>query len=198
MSISLTKNINEEMGVSEDMSPIETMSEETSAPAIKKTPKPNKPAKKKFNADDLIECISIFPGEYFVKGERSGDLYTFASADDVLEMRYDDLDFLVKRKRACVFAPRFIIQDKEFLALHPEVEKRYGKMFSAADLRAILRLPANQIAGQIKTLPIGAKESLKTIAATQIDKGRLTDIKVIKVLDAIYGTNMLSRAVGSF
>lgn len=180
--------------VSEVMEPaVETVEAMTDETPIKKTPQ--KAQKKKFAPGDLIPCISIFAGEYFVKGERSGDLYTFASVDDVVEMRYDDLDFLVKRKKACVFAPRFIIQDAEFLKLYPNVQARYGKMYSSADLKAILKMPASNIARAIAALPIGARESLKTIAATMIDKHRLTDINVIRTLDKIYGTDMLKRAL---
>ena len=48
---------------------------------------------------------------------------------------------------------------------------------------------------EISKLPVGAKESIKGIAATMIDSHVLDSVQRIKALDEIFGTNMLLTLV---
>ena len=149
--------------------------------------------KKKFDNEDKIPCISITPGEMFFIGEKSDTLYTFADADDVVEIEYRDLKYAVDRKNPMVFKPRFIVQDADFLELYPKLEDLYSGLYSAKDLKDILKLPANSMKTAIESLPIGAQDALKHIAATMIDNGTLDSVQRIKVLDEIFDTEMLLR-----
>ena len=79
--------------------------------------------KKKFNPEDLIPCLSITPGEMFVMGQKSKNLYTFANIDDVIEIEFRDLDYAARTKEAMMFKPRYIVQDKDFIALHPVIDE---------------------------------------------------------------------------
>ena len=45
----------------------------------------------------------------------------------------------------------------------------------------------------IASLPEGAKDSIKTIAATMVDNGTLDSVRKVKVLDEIFGTEMLLK-----
>lgn len=86
--------------------------------------------------------------------------------------------------------PFFIIQDEDFLAEFPQVQKIYTTMYSVGDLEDLLINPdADTMIATIETLPDGAKESIKNIAATLIANGRVDSVKKIKALDAFYGTN---------
>lgn len=156
-----------------------------------------KPAPRKFNNEDEIACVSITPGEMFVDGYRSKDLYTFADFNDVQYIRYDDLIYLIRRKDVSVFSPRFIIQDKEFLAQNKNVAEIYNSLYSTADLKDVLKLKPNELRNKILSLPEGAKEALKILASTMIDKGRLDSVATIKVLDEVFGTEMLRKVVGA-
>lgn len=156
-----------------------------------------KPAAKKFSNTDEIPCISITPGQLFVEGKRSQDLYTFADMNDVQYIRYDDLVYCIRSHQPCVFKPRFIIQDKDFLAQHKEIEDLYVSLYSAADLKAILKLSPSQLRNKVKALPEGAKDALKVIASTMIDNGTFDSIQRIKALDEVLGTEMLFKISGN-
>lgn len=149
--------------------------------------------KKKFNQKDLIPCVSITPGEMFFVGKKSETLYTFASMDDVVEIEFRDLDYAARSKDAMMYKPRFIIQDKDFINLHPALDGIYSNLHSVKDLKDILKMNPNQMEKAISKLPVGAQESIKVIAATMIDKGTLDSIQRVKVLDKFFGTEMLLK-----
>lgn len=149
--------------------------------------------KKKFSANDLIPCVSITPGEMFFVGNKSKDLYTFADVDDVVEIEFRDLDYAARTKDAMMFRPRFIIQDRDFIELHPELDDVYSTLHTTADLKAILKMTPSQMEKVIPTLPLGAQDALKTIAATMVDDGTLDSVKRIQTLDSIFGTELLLK-----
>lgn len=157
------------------------------------TTETEKVEKKKFKSDEMIPCVSITPGEMFYVGNKSNTLYTFANIDDVVEIEFRDLDYAARSKDAMMFKPRFIVQDADFVALHPSLDKVYSSLHSAKDLKDILKMSPAQMEKTINSLPEGAKESIKTIAATMVDNGTLDSIQRVKVIDSIFGTEMLLK-----
>lgn len=149
--------------------------------------------KRKFSPEDLIPCISITPGELFVEGQKSKNLYTFANIDDIVEIEFRDLDYAARTKETIMFKPRYIVQDEDFIALHPVLDEVYSALNSVQDLKDILKLAPAKMEKAITTLPCGAKDSIKTIATTMIDEGVLDSIQRVKVLDKIFGTEMLLK-----
>ena len=149
--------------------------------------------KKKFNPEDLIPCLSITPGEMFVMGQKSKNLYTFANIDEVVEIEFRDLDYAARTKEAMMFKPRYIVQDKDFIALYPVLDEIYSALNSVQDLQKILTLTPDKMKKAIMSLPEGAKDSIKTIATTMVDNGTLDSIRRVKILDEIFDTEMLAR-----
>lgn len=152
-----------------------------------------KEEKKKFQPEDLIPCVSITPGEMFYSGSKSENLYTFADIDDVVEIEFRDLDYAARSKDAMMYKPRFIIQDANFVALHPALDEVYSSLHSTKDLKDILKMTPVQMKKVIASLPEGAKDSIKTIAMTMVDNGTLDSIQRVKAIDEIFGTEMLLK-----
>ena len=65
------------------------------------------------------------------------------------------------------------------------------KLSTIWDFENILNLPKEQMKEAIDKLPKGCKECIKGIIATHIDEGSLDSVAKIKMLDEIFGTNML-------
>lgn len=149
--------------------------------------------KKKFNPTDMIPCVSITAGEMFYIGSKSQTLYTFANIDDTVEIEFRDLDYAARSKDKIMFKPRFIVQDADFVALHPILDNIYSNLYTNKDLKDILKLSPSQMEKVITSLPEGAKDSIKTIAATMVDNGTLDSIQGVKVLDSIFDTEMLLK-----
>ena len=160
---------------------------EMTQPAVVEQPKPQP---KKFKDEDQIPCVSISSGEVLYVGEKSKILYDWVSFGDVVEMEYRDLLIALRTKRPCVMKPRVIVQDAEFLKQNPQLEELYNGLYSPADIRAILLLPADKLKDAIAVLPIGAQDALKGIASAEIDEGVLDSVAKVKVLDEIFGTQL--------
>ncbi len=158
-------------------------------PVVEIGERPTKAEKKKdFKSTDGVICRSVTPGSLFVDGPKSGMLYTFAAYGDEAEIEYRDLKGLIMMRSPNIFTPRFIVEDADFIAETPQLDAFYSKQFSAKDLRKILELPVEEMVTEIKKLPSGAQDNMKTLAATAIGEGNLDSIKKIKALDELWGT----------
>ena len=150
------------------------------------------PTVRKFEQEDLIPCRSMVSGQLFIEGARSKLLYTFADYNDVCDIEYRDLIYMVRTyNNRFVYEPWIIIEDEDFIAQNPKLAELYESMYTNSDLIEILNMPTTEMGEYIKALPIGCKNAIKGVTATMIDNGSLDSVQKIKVLDEIFGTNML-------
>lgn len=149
--------------------------------------------KRKFEPEELVSCVSVTPGELFMVGYKSHNLYTWADSDDVIGVEFRDLDYAVKARKATVTEPYIVVDDEDFLALHPFLRDIYAGIYSINELKSILSLSPSQMERTIKALPEWAINSFKTVVSSMVDDGSLDSIKKIKILDNIFGTEMLLK-----
>lgn len=147
--------------------------------------------KKTYNPEDPIRCISITSGELRMKGIKSGINYIWAGRNDVTEVEYQDLVAAIRSSKRQIFLPRFIIDDEEFVAGFPNVQKLYSTLFNYNDLKDVFNLTPAQMRQAINNLPEGARNSIKSIASTEIATGRLDSVQKIKILDEIFDTKFM-------
>ena len=146
--------------------------------------------KKKFQQTDMILCRSVVTGGLFLEGSKTKQLYQWNDYGDETEVEYRDLVAEVRAKTGFVFTPWFIIEDDDFIEEFPQLKQFYSKYLSVKDLREILNLPTNQMAKKISELPSGAKESIRSIAASMVSSGAIDSVSKIKKLDEIFETDM--------
>lgn len=171
---------------------------EAKAPAVEKpveekAPEVAKPKKKVYKDTDLIDCRSITPGELLEIGEKTQELYDWLSEGDVVGVAYKDLVAAIKMKKPVVYMPRFVIEDDDFLADYPDIQELYDSMYSKDNLRDILKLQPTRMAEVIENLPEGAKDALKTVIVQDIENGSFDSVQRIRVIDQIFGTDMLLK-----
>lgn len=146
---------------------------------------------RKFEPMDGVLCRSIVDGVLVMAGIKSNNSYKWSDANDVEEVEYQDLVSAVRSNTSYIYAPHFIIEDEDFLEQFPQVQKVYDSMYTTADLREILDLPANSMISAIKSLPDGSKENLRDIAGKMVLNGQLDSVQKIKALDEFYNTNFM-------
>lgn len=150
-----------------------------------------KPKKRVFKTTDIIPCMSITSGRLLMKGVKSNINYFWSGRGEVIDVEYQDLTAAIRSGKKHIFEPYFIIQDEDFLSEFPQVQSLYSSMYSVSDLKDVLRLPPEQMKTVIKSLPNGAKESIKNIASTMISNGSFDSVKGIKALDEVFNTNFM-------
>lgn len=152
---------------------------------------PDKKAVRKYTPEEAIPCESITSGELGMVGIKSNINYRWADRNDITDVEAQDLIAAIRSNSEYITKPYFIIRDEEFVEQHKQVKDIYENLYSYADLKDVLKLSASQMKSVIKTLPDGAKESVKSIAATMIQNGTLDSVNKIKILDELFDTKMM-------
>ena len=152
-----------------------------------------KKEKKEFKPTDGIPCASNTSGELFYVGAKSGELYTWADIEYVIDVQYQDLKYAAASRDGMMYKPRFIVLDEDFIKEYPNLEEVYASLYTVQDLKNMLKLSATQLKKAVEALPNTAKENLKTIVVTMIDSGQFDSVQRIKVLDEVFGTEMLLK-----
>ncbi len=147
-------------------------------------------SKKSFEQTDRIKCHSITQGGLYVEGAKTKALYEFSDYGDVTEIEYRDLVGMVNSKSDFIFHPYLIIDDPSFVAEYPQLDKLYSEAYGTQDLMNIFTLPVDEMVSKIKSLPAGAVDNLKHLAATQVSNGSLDSVRKIKALDELWGTDL--------
>ena len=157
-----------------------------------------KDTKRIFKDDDTVMCRSITQGGLYMTGIRTKDLYEWPAYDETIPVKYADLASAVKTRSPFVFTPLFIVEDKDFCAEFPVLDKFYNERFTVKDLREILDYEVSEMIEAIQKLPDGAKESLKSIASQAVKDGAIDSIRKIRALDELFGTdfNLLADLFG--
>lgn len=166
---------------------------DTTVEPVEKEVEKEEVKKKKFKADDGVKCVSITSGELYMVGKKSEILYSWVDAGDVVYVEYEDLVAEVRTKGMYAFRPRFVVDDADFISEYPELDTLYVSLYSKRDLKKILTLDSKKMREVISELPDGAKDSIKSIAISAIERGELDSINRIKVIDEIFGTSMLLK-----
>jgi hypothetical protein len=153
--------------------------------------------KKKFEQTDYIMCRSVVTGGLYLEGSKTKQVYAWTEYGDETEIEYRDLVAEVRQRSEFVFGPRFIVENEDFIEEFPQLKQFYNQYYSVKELGDILELPVNQMAKKIEELPKGAKESIRTLAASKISTGSIDSVAKIKKLDEIFDTDleMLSSLV---
>lgn len=163
----------------------------TPTPSTPTQPAPVVPEKRKFENEDPIPCESITVGELRMKGIKSNVNYIWAGRGDVTDVEYQDLVAAIRSSKSQVYSPSFIIKDEDFIKAFPQVAKIYDSMYTTQDLREVFNLPPSQMKNVILSLPEGAKQSIRNMAASMIEKGTLDSVQKIKILDEIFDTKLM-------
>lgn len=155
-----------------------------------KAPVKPKATKKSFAQDDKIKCHSVTVGGLFVEGTRSKILYRFTEYGDEQELEYRDLAAMINSRSSYLMTPNFIVDDPDFVAEFPQLNKLYSETYGAQDLLELFELPVDDMIKRVKALPSSAIDNLKQLAATQVATGSLDSVRKIKALDELWGTDL--------
>ena len=151
----------------------------------------SKKSVKKFNPDDMILCQSICVGQTFVKGFKSGIIYTFEALGAEEYIEYRDLVAAVRSKDNIIFKPFIIVLDEDFINEQKTLKSFYENMYTPEDFEEFFKLRPNQMVEVLNNMPIGFRETIKSMAVGKIQDGVFDSVARIKALDDYFGTKMM-------
>jgi hypothetical protein len=179
-----TKKNVEKKDVVEEVVVTEEFVEE--APVVAKPKK----AKPKHDPDELIDCRSMVFGELMLIGPKTRMRYSWANEGDVRPVEYQDLVSWRALHSKYLFAPFIIIEDED---LCEEWKVDLGPIYDKlqdVNLKDIFNMPHRQFVTQLKQLPETMKSSMQNMAYAMIQDGSLYDLRKIKAMDEILGTEL--------
>ena len=151
---------------------------------------------KKFAPDTPIECTSVTGGELILIGTKTKLQYTWAEYGDTAYVEYQDLQALQSRKSGFLVKPRFIIEDEEVVEQWGSMLKPIYNKIKERNIEAMFKLAPNKFRTAISDMPVGMKDSVKTKAAQMIASEELNDIRIIKIIDEVLGTEFTKSPIG--
>lgn len=175
------------------MADIKNTTEETivdSASTSKVKAAPVKKVAKKYAPDDRIACRSVTAGELILIGRKTKLQYIWSDYGDVTYVEYQDLLALHSLRSSFLTKPLFIIEDEELVA---EWTQLLGKLYDSIqdhDLDKLFSLKPDRFKTALAKLPAGMRESLKTKAVNMIKAEELNDIRLVRAIDEVLGTEI--------
>lgn len=157
---------------------------ETSKPEPKKAPK-------KFAPDDRIECRSVTGGELILIGPKSQLQYSWADYNDIAWVEYQDLQALQSRKSNFLVKPRFIIEDDDLVEQWGSMLKPIYEKVTNQNIEDFFALELDKFKAQLNIIPDGLKDAIKTKAVQMIQNDELYDVRKVREMDAIWGTDFV-------
>jgi hypothetical protein len=155
-------------------------------------PTPKKATKiVKHDPNEYIPCRSVRFGELILIGPKTRTPYRWANEGDIAEVEYQDLMSWKALRHKYLFEPMIIIEDEGIVE---EWSADLGKLYADLqyiDVKAMFKLPQRQFVAQLKKLPVGMKTTVQNMAYAMIQDGTLYDLRIIKAIDEILGTELI-------
>ena len=165
------------------------VSDESNEEVAKVTP--TKRVTKKYSPNDLIECRSVTGGELILIGDKSKLQYTWSDYGDTAWVEYQDLQALQSRRSGFLTKPRFIIEDEDLVEQWGSMLKPIYDKINTQTIEDFFELPLNKFKAQLKIMPDGLKDAIKTKAVQMIQNEELYDIRKVREIDAAWGTDFV-------
>lgn len=148
---------------------------------------------RKFNPDDIIVCRSVTYGELLGDGRKTKMLYSWAGYGDEVGVEYQDLMSWKSTKSQYLYAPHFVIEDEELLALEQwkDVKEIHDKI-KQLDCDNLFDLPVDKFERAMENVPKTYHVTIRNMANAKILNGELDSLAKIKVIDKNFGTDLMS------
>ena len=151
---------------------------------------------KKYGPSDRIECRSVTGGGLILVGTKSQLQYEWEDYGDTAWVEFQDLQALQSRKSGFLTKPRFIIEDEELVEQWGSMLKPIYSKINNQDIEALFKLDPQKFEKALTKMPDGIKDSVKTKTAQKLASDELHDIRIIKIIDKILGTEFAATLLG--
>lgn len=149
--------------------------------------------KKSFDASEPIMCTSVTAGELIMVGKKTKNLYRWSEYGDRTEVEYQDLQSAKLTRSQYIYNPLIMIENEELLQTWPDIQGIYDKaMGTGNDIAELFKLDNSTFERTLAFLPIGIKNTIKTMAYSMVEDGTLDSLRKIKIIDKVLGTDIMT------
>ena len=144
---------------------------------------------RKFVPGDMISCRCVRPNKVTFYSTKTDTRYEFGGYGDINDIDYSDLLKLKSSKSPILYQPKILIEDEDLRKqwardLEP-VSHEYEGIYETEEL---FEKTPNEFETFLRNASDGVKNLVKLSAATLIKEEKLTDLRLIRIIDDVLGT----------
>lgn len=151
--------------------------------------KATKKTERKFVPGDMILCRCVRPNKVVFHSTKTDTRYEFGGYGDVNEVDYSDLLKLKSSRSPVLFQPKILIEDEELREQWSRdlasVSDEYDGVYNTEDL---FNKTPDEFETFLRNASDGVKDLVKLCAANLIRQEKLTDLRLIRIVDDVLGT----------
>ena len=90
-----------------------------------------------------------------------------------------------------LFKPFIMVLDEDFINEQTNLKSFYDSMYTPEDFEEFFTLTPKQMVEALNNMPVGVKETVKSMAAAKIEDHSFDSVARIKALDDYFGTQLM-------
>lgn len=160
--------------------------------AVVETPSP---VKRKYEKDDMIPVKSLFEGEVILVGRRTKQDYHMTELGEVIEVEYQDINAeIISGQSPYIYTPLILVMDEELVSTKPKLKALYESLVSIEDIHRVIEDgDIDELREMVKHMPKGQIDLTKNIVASKIEEGQLGNMRIVKNIDRLFGTEFATQ-----
>lgn len=160
--------------------------------AVVETPSP---VKRKYEKDDMIPVKSLFEGEVILVGRRTKQDYHMTELGEVIEVEYQDINAeIISGQSPYIYTPLILVMDEELVSTKPKLKALYESLVSIEDIHRVIEDGnIDELREMVKHMPKGQIDLTKNIVASKIAEGQLGNMRIVKNIDRLLGTEFATQ-----
>ena len=144
---------------------------------------------RKFSPGDMISCRCVRPNKVVFYSTKTDTRYEFGGYGDINEVDYSDLLKLKSSKSPILYQPKILIEDedlrKQWARDLESVSAEYEGIYETEEL---FEKTPYEFETFLRNASNGVKNLVKLSAANLIKEEKLTDLRLIRIVDDVLGT----------
>lgn len=160
--------------------------------AVVETPPP---VKRKYEKDDMIPVKSLFEGEVILVGRRTKQDYHMTELGEVVEVEYQDINAeIISGQSPYIYTPLILVMDEELVSTKPKLKALYESLVPIEDIHRVIEYgDIDELREMVKHMPKGQIDLTKNIVASKIAEGQLGNMRIVKNIDRLLGTEFATQ-----
>ena len=144
---------------------------------------------KKFQPGDMILCRCVRPNKVVFHSSKTDTRYEFGGYGDVNEVDYSDLLKLKSSRSPVLFQPKILIEDEDLREQWARdlesVSHEYEGVYNTEEL---FNKTPDEFETFLRNASRSVKDLVKLCAVNLIKQEKLTDLRLIRIIDDVLGT----------
>lgn len=114
---------------------------------------------------------------------------------EVIEVEYQDINAeIISGQSPYIYTPLILVMDEELVSTKPKLKALYESLVSIEDIHRVIEDgDIDELREMVKHMPKGQIDLTKNIVASKIAEGQLGNMRIVKNIDRLFGTEFATQ-----